>query len=45
VRGVLCIRRRDGKVLCWGERDLLGAGQHSTREDPVIVAMPASSSP
>jgi hypothetical protein len=36
VRGARCVRRSNGTVLCWGERDYLGAGQHSTR-DPVTV--------
>jgi hypothetical protein len=36
VRGALCVRRGNGTVACWGERDYLGAGQHSTR-DPVTV--------
>jgi hypothetical protein len=36
VRGALCVRHSNGTVACWGERDYLGAGQHSTR-DPVAV--------
>jgi len=38
VRGVLCARRGDGSIACWGERDYLGAGQHSARDNPVTVA-------
>ena len=38
VRGALCARRGDGTVACWGERDHLGAGQHSTRARAVTVA-------
>jgi len=38
VRGAVCARRADGRVACWGERDYLGAGQHSTRADPATVA-------
>jgi len=38
VRGALCERRADGTVACWGERDYLGAGHHSTRDDQVSVA-------
>jgi hypothetical protein len=38
ARGVVCARRASGSVACWGERDYLGAGQHSTRADPVPVA-------
>jgi hypothetical protein len=30
--------RHDGTVACWGERDYLGAGQRTTRTDPVTVA-------
>jgi hypothetical protein len=37
VRGVRCARH-DGSVSCWGERAYLGAGQTSTRSDPVTVA-------
>jgi hypothetical protein len=38
VRGALCVRHGDGVVACWGERDYLGAGQRSTRAEPVPVA-------
>ncbi|TMQ25525.1 MAG: hypothetical protein E6J90_05830 [Deltaproteobacteria bacterium] len=38
IRGALCARRGDGTVACWGERDDLGAGQHSTRTAPMAVA-------
>ena len=33
----LCGRRRDGKVVCWGPRDYLGAGQRGTPSDPTPV--------
>src|SRR6185503_11589713 len=36
--GVLCARHEDGQVVCWGERDYLGAGEHSTRTDLVAVS-------
>ncbi|HMG20222.1 MAG TPA: hypothetical protein VK607_02855, partial [Kofleriaceae bacterium] len=38
VRGAVCARGGDGAVACWGERDYLGAGQHSARGNPVTVA-------
>jgi hypothetical protein len=38
VRGALCARRSDGTVVCWGERDYLGADQHSTRDTALPVA-------
>jgi hypothetical protein len=31
VRGAICARHGDGTVACWGERDYLGANQHSER--------------
>lgn len=33
----LCGRRGDGKVLCWGPRDYLGAGQRGMPGDPTPV--------
>ena len=33
----LCGRRRDGKVVCWGPRDYLGAGQRGAPGQPTPV--------
>ena len=37
VRGAICARHTDGTVACWGERDYLGANQHSERAAPAPI--------